>query len=134
MIILAIDPGSEKSALVLYDTGNQEIYDRRILENELLLGYMGDVVFDMLVIEMIASYGMPVGKDVFETCVWIGRFIEHSKNLFIYLPPGRKNVSVWLYEGQRFQYPASNNRQTRKRKDKGLLQRYLGGPCCGVDV
>lgn len=85
MIILAIDPGSEKSALVLYDTGNQEIYDRRIVENELLLGYMGDVVFDMLVIEMIASYGMPVGKDVFETCVWIGRFIEHSKKSFSYI-------------------------------------------------
>ena len=83
-MILAIDPGTTKSAFVLYDKG--EILGKGIPLNDALLSDIKHNIFQpvqgaelvnvTLRIEMIASYGMPVGAEVFETCVWIGRFIE----------------------------------------------------------
>lgn len=50
------------------------------MENDRLLGYMQSqsAMYDKTIIEMIASYGMAVGKEVFDTCVWIGRFKQKS--------------------------------------------------------
>jgi hypothetical protein len=79
MRILAIDPGNEQSAFVLWD--GEVLLDKGILENETLDDKLFTFDADKLFIEMIASYGMPVGKTTFETCVWIGRFAErfHSR-------------------------------------------------------
>lgn len=82
MKILAIDPGNEKSAFVIFDTETQTIVDKAIIDNMVLKTRIMDdpeFQYDWLVIEMIASYGMPVGKTVFETCVWIGMFIEAAQ-------------------------------------------------------
>ena len=92
--ILAIDPGNEESAYVLLDR------DLRPVEfgkqyNELmyasicasLLKHIKDDDDLHVAIEMIASYGMPVGKEVFETCVWIGRLLERFRKFdtsFVY--------------------------------------------------
>lgn len=78
--ILAIDPGNIQSGYVVVEHDGEEI--RRVLEagkkgnNELLpmlerklYGNGHDVA-----IEMIAGMGMTVGQEVFDTCVWIGRF------------------------------------------------------------
>lgn len=79
--VYAIDPGPVKSACVIWDIKDNEIVQCDILPNaeilELIYELRGLLREDELfAIEMIASYGMPVGAEVFETCVWIGRFIE----------------------------------------------------------
>jgi len=71
-VILAIDPGNVKSAFVLMN-GNK-IKDKGILDNESMIGKILDLDFDKVVIEMVASYGMAVGKTVFDTCRWVGKF------------------------------------------------------------
>lgn len=83
MKILAIDPGNEQSAYVVYDTETKQPVEFQILDNEVLRDFLtGDLIkYDKLVIEMIASYGMPVGSTIFDTCVWIGRFIECHKQV-----------------------------------------------------
>lgn len=75
MLILAIDPGTTESGWVLL--AGERVMRSGVLPNAQLLEWIGDdpdLKTVMLAIEMIASYGMPVGREVFETCVWIGRF------------------------------------------------------------
>ena len=76
--LLAIDPGSSESGWVLIDTGTCRPLEFGKDENAGLLDRLdwGRPEWDTAVIEMVASYGMAVGAEVFETCVWIGRFTE----------------------------------------------------------
>ncbi|NUO59031.1 MAG: hypothetical protein HOV78_20410 [Hamadaea sp.] len=81
--ILAIDPGNTESGYALINAHTRRPIEVGKIDNhELLADIRGDkAAFDdveVFAIEMIASYGMAVGKEVFETCVWIGRFDEAS--------------------------------------------------------
>lgn len=73
MKVLAIDPGTTESAAVVFD--GKSFVESWKAENSLvreeIRGHSGPVVC-----EGVASYGMPVGAEVFETCVWIGRFSQ----------------------------------------------------------
>jgi hypothetical protein len=76
-VILALDPGTEQTGWVLYDGGR--VCDSGVMPNaDMLRAVIGGEGIsawpDTLAIEMVASYGMPVGREVFETVVWIGRF------------------------------------------------------------
>jgi len=78
MTLFAIDPGNEDSAwLAMHRLGGIEGFGK-VPNRELKtrLARFVAAAGDHLAIEMIASYGMPVGREVFDTCVWIGRFVE----------------------------------------------------------
>lgn len=77
MIILAIDPGPEQSGWVCYDAGAKEVRASGLFKNWEIRNLVRRADLSThCAIEMIASYGMPVGASVFETCCWIGRFEE----------------------------------------------------------
>lgn len=78
--VLAIDPGNTESAWVVIDLETRRPLAAAKEPNDqvrrICLGYGPAEVYDHTAIEMVASYGMAVGREVFETCVWIGRFAE----------------------------------------------------------
>lgn len=80
MLILALDPGDRLTSWVLYDSEKQTLSGHDTQPNETLLLRIRANGFrespDHLACEMVACYGMPVGKTIFETCLWIGRFVE----------------------------------------------------------
>lgn len=75
---LAIDPGPYQSAWAIHDHAGLAT---GMLDNEQMIGRV-PFGADRVVIEMIASYGMAVGFEVFRTCVWIGRFAEAATRDF----------------------------------------------------
>jgi hypothetical protein len=70
-MILAIDPGTTESGWCYF---NGRVCDAGIWPNAKMLGFVATYGDATLAIEMVASYGMAVGKEVFETVRWIGRF------------------------------------------------------------
>jgi len=75
--IIAIDPGTTDGAYVVWDCSESKIVDKAILPNEELLDWLRNQTHAVEIhCEMIACYGMAVGKETFETCVWIGRAMQ----------------------------------------------------------
>lgn len=69
-------------------TGWVQFADGRVLSsgvdnNETVLGMLTVLRYpvELLAIEKIASYGMPVGAEVFDTCIWIGRFVQAASDI-----------------------------------------------------
>ena len=80
-MILAIDPGPMKSGWVLYESGH--VVESGVTENNEILDMFPFFAAraDAMAVEMVASYGMTVGRETFETVLWTGRFVQHWVNL-----------------------------------------------------
>lgn len=74
--MLAIDPGTAHSGWAWMRGGRLEASG--VLPNNDVIANLRYAwrSADSVAIEMIASYGMAVGAEVFETCVWIGRMVQ----------------------------------------------------------
>lgn len=78
MIICAIDPGFIESAYVLLD-GDAPVQFDKVRNESLLVELGGGGPFTggaVMVMEQIEGFGMPAGKELFETVFWAGRFCE----------------------------------------------------------
>ena len=76
-MILAIDPGNIESAYCIIEKETYKPIEFGKIDNQQMLRQIGLFKnIDCIVIEKVASYGMAVGKEVFDTCEWYGRFIQ----------------------------------------------------------
>lgn len=97
--ILAIDPGCTESAYVVVDKNLKPFIFGKINNHDLLSFVQQENVLECVenfAIEMVACYGMAVGKEIFDTCVWIGRFWEVTGNIqnksYIYRKEEKMNL------------------------------------------
>jgi hypothetical protein len=128
--IIAIDPGTTQSAWLLLAGGVPIQF--AIAPNDEVLAMLrrleaGDA--DVVVVEQFESYGMAVGREVFETVRWAGRFEEAAAPVTVALLP-RRAVKLAICSS-----PKANDANIRA----ALLDRYggkaagrVGGPLAGI--
>ncbi len=123
MKLIAIDPGTEASGLVVLD-------GRRVVESDhepniqtlFRLRVEGALDREMPVVacEMVGHYGtgMPVGREVFETVEWIGRFREAWES--------RGGLFVRVYRRQVKQHLCGSAKAKDANVRQALIDRYGG--------
>ena len=100
--LFCIDPGTEESGVVIYNPEeHQIIFSGAEVKNEKLISILKqkDSFEIMLVVEMVSSYGMPVGMSTFETVYWVGRFVQAYEGLSTRI--FRKDVKMILCNSMR---------------------------------
>jgi hypothetical protein len=131
MKICAIDPGPEQSGWCMLD---DEAIAAGVSDNAGLLAWVPHIVCDRFAIENVASYGMPVGEEVFATVRWTGRFQQASRDPESVLLIPRKRVLLHLCNT-----PRANDAAVRQRlidlyggKERAIGSKKAPGPLYSV--
>ena len=117
MNILAIDPGNIESAYCVIDAETYKPILFEKAENDKVMSVLSGQVFSgnigKVPIEMIAHYGcgMPAGKSVFDTCVWIGRYMQQVETI-------NRNITQLIYRSDEKMVICG----TMKAKDSNIIQ------------
>ena len=127
-VVVGIDPGTEQSAYVEIEMPSWKVLQHEIVQNDQLLGILDDgKLFPTPsrhhAIEMLASYGMAVGAEVFMTAVWIGRFLQALEGdaTLVY----RREVKLALCNS-----PRANDSNVRQ----ALIDRYGPGKAKAIGL
>lgn len=95
--LVGLDPGNIESAYVAMQ--HRTIIRSRKAANDNVLADLDFMRVEgdretVLAIEMISSYGMPVGHEIFDTCVWIGRFVERWRGRHAFVKRGEVKLAI----------------------------------------
>lgn len=133
--LLACDPGTLNSAFIWLVDG--KISETQYMPNTVAVNWLrtfhGDFVF-----EMVASYGMAVGRETFETVLWCGRFADAAATLGRKYPHSphtvrkvyRKDIKMHLCNSMRAK--DANIRQALIDKLGPVGTKNKRGPCYGI--
>jgi Holliday junction resolvasome RuvABC endonuclease subunit len=126
--ILAIDPGNTESGYAVIERGTCKPIDIGKISNGLLRAFIRNgqllVAVDHVAIEMVEGRGMPVGKDVFETVVWVGRFRELVDTRFV---DPDANISLVYRRNVKLHHCGSS-----KAKDSNITQALVDRFASGI--
>lgn len=116
--LLAVDPGTERSAWLVLRAGLPQKFGMDPNEDvaAMLRTAADHLLLDAVVIEQVESYGMPVGREVFDTVWWAGRFTEAARPVPVVMLP-RRTVKLHLTGS-----PRANDGNVRM----ALLDRFGG--------
>ena len=118
--ILAIDPGNIESGWCILEAGTLRPvnFDKSVNHLVLPLLTRKHDLFPLsaVVIERVMSYGMAVGRDVFETCEWIGRFTQRARD--------RRIPVYYVFRGEEKLHICHDSRAKDSNIRRALIDRF----------